>query len=157
MKGDVDNQAADRLAVAFKAGERPAFRQLMLLTARDLRIYVASFTDSRQLVEEVLQDAYVAVFEHIQGYEPRGAFMAWLCRIARNRLLDHWRQSRRHGALNADDVEIAIADSGLQDLEDANSRAAASSRLRACLDQLAPRARKLVQGRHLEERSLDEL
>ncbi|MBA3708507.1 MAG: sigma-70 family RNA polymerase sigma factor [Planctomycetes bacterium] len=147
----------ERLALAWQAGDRAAFRELVLRTGSDLRIYVASFCDSRELVDEVLQQTYVALFERIGRYQPRGLFLAWIQRIAHNFLMDHWRRRRRQATLEGDALDLAVVDSGLADLEQSEERAAQSLRLRSCLNALSPRARTLIEYRHLEGRTVAEL
>jgi len=155
--GEDHDADVERLALAWQAGDRAAFRDLVLATGRELRIYVAAHCDSGELVEEVLQETYVACFERIAQYKPQGAFIAWLKRIARNRLVDHWRERRRLASLDGDEIETALADSGLTDLDDADERAAASARLHRCLDRLSPRARALIERRHLQSQPLADL
>ena len=48
-------------------------------------------------MEDVVQEIFLAAFEHIQRFEPRrGAFSSWLYRIARNRCLNEFKKKREH-------------------------------------------------------------
>jgi len=55
----------------------------------------------RQMAEEVLQDTYLALWQHALVFDPRqGSLLAWLSTIARNRAVDRLRQlSRRLRAI----------------------------------------------------------
>lgn len=147
----------ERLALAWRGGDREAFRALVLATARELRLHVAAGCDSAELVEEILQRAYVTLFERIAQYRGGGTFLPWLKAIARHHLADHWRERRRLATLDDDAMATAVAADAEDGLERLDERAHATRRLAACLDRLQPRARALIERRHLEGRPLAEL
>jgi RNA polymerase sigma-70 factor (ECF subfamily) len=147
----------DALAVAWQRGDRAAFRELVLRLQTPLRIYVSSFSVSTEQVEEILQETFVTCFEKIAQYQPRGAFAAWLKTIARNHLMDHWRERRRLAELDQDVALTLIAGAELDDLETPEPAAARSARLARCLEKLPQRSRTLIERRHLHERPLAEL
>ena len=158
----MDAAAIDLLACAWQQGDREAFTALVLELQGELRLYVSSCSDSRELVEEILQETFVTCFHKIGLYQPRGTFLAWLRTIARNHLIDHWRERRRCASLEGDLAEQLLAAAGLSDLEgdpdqDHEQRSLQSRRLHRCLDALAPRARALIERRHLDSRPLAEL
>lgn len=50
----------------------------------------------RHMAEEVLQDTYLALWQHASVFDPRqGSLLAWLSTIARNRAVDRLRQVGR--------------------------------------------------------------
>jgi RNA polymerase sigma-70 factor (ECF subfamily) len=152
-----ENDEIERLAEAWKGGDRRAFEELIRLLHRRLRIHIAAFCDSRELVDEVLQQTFVTCFQRIGSFTQRGAFISWMTAIARNHLRHHWRE-RRHCARLTDDVaEQVIAESGLDDLERHEEAAARSRRLAGCLDRLPQRSRALIERRHLDQRPLAEM
>jgi RNA polymerase sigma-70 factor (ECF subfamily) len=147
----------DALALAWQRGDRAAFTQLVLRTQGELRIHVAAFCDSREQVEEILQESFVTCFHKIGLYQPRGTFLAWLKAVARHHLIDHWRERRRVAALDGDLAEGLVADSGLADLDDPARADERTARLKQCLDRLPGRSRALIERRHLDQRPLAEL
>jgi RNA polymerase sigma-70 factor (ECF subfamily) len=147
----------DALAVAWQRGDRNAFRELVLRLQTPLRIYISSFSVSTEQVEEILQETFVTCFEKIARYEPRGTFAAWLKAVARNHLIDHWRERRRLAELDQDVALTLIADSELDDLDEPEPAVERSARLADCLGKLPQRARTLIERRHLQERPLAEL
>lgn len=63
----------------------------------------------RQSAEEVLQDTYVALWQHALVFDPRqGSLLAWLSTIARNRAVDRLRQLGRR--LHAVPLGTVLAD-----------------------------------------------
>ncbi len=55
--------------------------------------------------EEVLQETFLAVAEHLRQYEPQGKFRPWLMRIVRNSCLNRLAAERRR--------RVALAAAGL--------------------------------------------
>ncbi|MFN3485943.1 MAG: RNA polymerase sigma factor, partial [Planctomycetota bacterium] len=90
MSGDVET-----LARRVKGGDRQAFAELYAATQRELRIFVSAYAASPEMVDEVLQAAYVSCWHSIGNYEPRGTFLAWLKGIARHHLLKALREQSR--------------------------------------------------------------
>jgi RNA polymerase sigma-70 factor (ECF subfamily) len=78
------------------AGDRRAFTRLY----RDLHPLVARFVarrvDSRADAEELVAEVFRRVVEHLREFDPkRGSVRAWVLRIARNAVIDHYR-TRKH-------------------------------------------------------------
>jgi RNA polymerase sigma-70 factor (ECF subfamily) len=78
------------------AGDRRAFTRLY----RDLHPLVARFVarrvDSRADAEELVAEVFRRVVEHLAAFDPkRGSVRAWVLRIARNAVIDHYR-ARKH-------------------------------------------------------------
>ncbi len=148
----------DALAIKAQAGDRDAFRDLVLATQRELAISVAAHSASRELVEEVLQETYVTAFEKLVQYRPVGTFRPWLRTIARNHLFAHWRERRRVAEIEQDTLETLIADDGLAGMEHDDERHELESRrLAACLERLPERARTMLERRYCEAQPLDTL
>ncbi len=148
----------DALAIKAQAGDRDAFRDVVLATQRELAISVAAHSASRELVEEVLQETYVTAFEKLAQYRPEGTLRPWLRTIARNHLFAHWRERRRVAEVDHDVLETMIADDGLEGMErDDERHEKESTRLAACLERLPERARTMLERRYCEEQPLAQL
>ncbi len=62
-----------------------------------------------QAAEDLASDVMLKVLESIDGYRYRGPpFSAWVFRIARNKLIDLYRQRKRNGQLNLWDPPAVI-------------------------------------------------
>lgn len=92
-----------------------AFRALYDATSPKLFGFALRITGKRELAEEALQDAFVAIWHSAAGYQQQlSAPMTWMTTIVRNKALD---QLRRHagdvaidGALFDSDVIAALQD-----------------------------------------------
>ncbi|WP_220196044.1 RNA polymerase sigma factor [Ktedonospora formicarum] len=55
-----------------------------------------------QLAEDMLQEAFVAVWQHAITYAPKaGSVKTWLCSIIHHRAIDYIRKANRRSALNS--------------------------------------------------------
>lgn len=146
----MEAQELDVLAVRAQAGDREAFRALVMATQTTVRVAIAWRVSSRDLVEEVLQETYVIAFQRLPHYRPEGTFVPWLKGIARIQIAKELHARRRHVALAGDAVDRALMPADPDDSGDADDGAVAAA-LRDCLAQLAPRARLLVERRYAED------
>ncbi|MDX2200916.1 MAG: RNA polymerase sigma factor [Phycisphaerae bacterium] len=89
----MDERQLELLAKA-QAGDPAAFDRLLLGLHARLRAHIDRRIPAELArtihADDVLQDAYVSVFQQLSGFSPRGddALFAWVVRIAENRLLD---------------------------------------------------------------------
>lgn len=83
------------LLAAVSRGDRAAFKELYDRTASKLLGVVLRIVRDRALAEEVLQDAYVKIWQNAATYAPGLARpMTWMIAIARHRAIDVIRKSR---------------------------------------------------------------
>jgi RNA polymerase sigma factor (sigma-70 family) len=151
----MESRSLDELAVAARGGDRVAFHELMRATLPEVRLFIAARAYSLELVEEVLQATYVAGFESLPRYEPRGTLLPWLKGIAYNRLRRELDNRARHAH---DPLEQLIAGEGAHQLDDAPAADDDTlARMRRCLERLAPRARELLERRHIAGEPVDGL
>ena len=97
--------ADDRLLLERTAkGDKEAFRAFYDRYVRRVVAVVRRKVFDPQIVEEVVQDVFVAVWSSAPRYRQElGEPEAWLNGLVRNKLADHWRRVRRVGvALGVD-------------------------------------------------------
>ena len=97
-----------------KAGDTSDFEHLVRWYQGPLFRIVGNLVDG-SMVEDLVQDVFLAAFEQIQGFDPqRGTFRSWIYRIARNRALN--ARKKKHEQLMADMPNIADQRTPCQDL-----------------------------------------
>jgi RNA polymerase sigma-70 factor (ECF subfamily) len=143
----MDPQAIDALAIRAQAGDREAFRVLVMETQSAVRLTIAWRACSQDMVEEVLQATFVAAFQSLQAYRPEGTFAAWLKGIARNLIAKELQSRRRQVELHGNLVDRALLTPETDDHDDDGVVAA----LQDCLTHLSPRARLLVERRYADD------
>jgi RNA polymerase sigma-70 factor (ECF subfamily) len=87
-------QLADLLARCALRDQR-AFATLYRFSSAKLFAIAVRITRRRDWAEEVLQEAFVNIWNHADGYNPaKSAPMTWMTSIVRNRALDWLRRPR---------------------------------------------------------------
>jgi RNA polymerase sigma-70 factor (ECF subfamily) len=90
------------LVHAAKQGDMAAFEHLVARhTAMIFRVAMHIMA-SREDAEEVVQDAFLRAFQHLQDFEGRARFSTWLTRIAVNAALMKLRNLRRATTISLD-------------------------------------------------------
>ncbi len=152
----MDGSHLDELAMRARGGDRQAFHDLMRDTMQEVRLFIAARAYSLELVEEVLQATYVACFESLARYEPRGTLLPWLKGIAYNRLRRELESRTRHA--HVDELERLLVGETARQVDDApGPDEAVLAALLRCLERLGPQARELLELRHSHDVSIDTL
>lgn len=86
-----------------RAGDRPAFEQLVRRHADRLYAVLLRYTGSREEAEEATQEAFVRAWRRIDGFRGHSQFFTWLYRIGINEAKR--RAERRPGAGRVADGE----------------------------------------------------
>lgn len=73
------------------AGDTASFELIMRRYNRRLYRIARSVLRNDADAEDVVQDAYIRAYEHLPGFEGKGAFSAWLSKIALNEALGRLR------------------------------------------------------------------
>src|SRR5678816_3197616 len=84
---------ADVVALA-QQGRDAAFRELVRRYERPVFSLIFRMVRDRELAEDLAQDTFVKVLNHIDRYRPEFKLSSWLFKIANNVAIDHLR--KRH-------------------------------------------------------------
>lgn len=126
---------AEALARAGR-GDRAAFREVYDATSAKLMGVTLRILRDRQLAEDVLQDAYLTVWNKAATFDAaRASPITWLVTIARNRAIDRLRSSAVRRTSDGIDAAAEIADDGPTPAE-ATERRDEARRLGDCLGEL---------------------
>jgi RNA polymerase sigma-70 factor (ECF subfamily) len=88
----------EELVQRMRQGESAAGETLCRRYHQSLFRYLQRLTKSESLAEELFQQTWVSVLEHLDRFDPGSSaagFKAWLFRIATNKANDHWRSRGR--------------------------------------------------------------
>jgi RNA polymerase sigma-70 factor (ECF subfamily) len=88
-----------------RGGDGAAYELLMRRYNQRMYRAVRAILGDEADVEDVMQDAYLAAYRELGGFEGRARFSTWLIRIAVNRALDRRRRSGRAVALDESALE----------------------------------------------------
>lgn len=102
----IDSRFSDsQLVSLYQTGNEEAFE--MLLHRHKSRIYTAIYliVRDRYEAEDLLQDTFIKAVNTIKSgrYNEEGKFLPWICRIAHNLAIDHFRRNRRYPEITLED------------------------------------------------------
>ena len=149
------------LVAAAKRGDRPAFEELWERYSSSTFRLVYRITNNRDDAEDVVQDAWMKAYVHLQRFNGEAKFSTWLTRIAINSALMILR-SKRDRPENA--MEFAngeswqkweIADQA-QDIEKLYAQHCRAERLRQAVSRLRPSLRSVVEIYHFDNISVND-
>lgn len=137
--------------LASLAGDAGCYRTLLSELTQHLGRYFQRrlHPDLAHQVDDLIQETLVAIHTRRMTYDPGRAFTAWVYAIARYKLVDVLRRSRRERHVPIDDVADFITD------EAASAQPnAVHSDLDAMLTTLPEQTRKLIRSVKIEGQSI---
>lgn len=144
---DAGNAELARLLARVALRDAAALREVYRLTSAHLLGLAMGVLERRDRAEDVLQEAFLNVWNHAGAYNPAVATpMTWLINIVRNKAIDKLRvgKAERAATVELDDEAFAIADDaarGPQQLLDAGLKRA---RIDACMAELTAGQRQAI-------------
>ena len=90
------NQPFEKIIEAVQKGDMDAFERLYNASAQKFRAYLYPMLKNDQDIEDVLQEAYVYIYQNLDKLEGPDVFLAWGKSICRNIALHHLRTTKRH-------------------------------------------------------------
>jgi RNA polymerase sigma-70 factor (ECF subfamily) len=157
---------ADLVALAQK-GRESAFRELIRRYERPVFSLIFRMVRDRETAEDLSQDTFIKVLNHLDKYRPEFRLSSWLFKIANNVAIDYLR--KRHvetvsidgspHAATAAEIEstsfevVARQETALEELE-ARELGGAIER---AIAGLRPEYRSCILLRHVEGRSYEEI
>lgn len=142
---DVSQASDEALCGLIREGRTDLFADLMRRNNRRLYRAIRSILDDEAEVEEVMQEAYVAAYQHLGAFRGESRFSTWLLRIGVHAAL---AQRRRAGRIANEEPDEALAAPGaspetkaarrqlLESVEDAVGRLPATYRSVLVLRQI---------------------
>lgn len=136
MADEVDDAVVERA----RAGDQRAFAELVRHYDRRLRALAFRLLQSRDAMDDALQEAYVKAYRALPTFRTGAAPGTWLYRIVYNACLDELRRQRRRPAQPFDDEGLErLAQGGTEPGADAGvSGLTADAALEAALARLPP-------------------
>jgi len=157
---------ADVAALA-KDGREAAFRELIRRYERPVFSLIYRMVRDREAAEDLAQETFVKVLNHIDRYRPEFKFSSWLFKIANNITIDHLRKRQLdtvsidgspHAATAAEAAatSLDLAARGETPLDELEARELGTAIERA-IAGLRPEYRACIMLRHVEGRSYEEI
>lgn len=159
-----DPHTDNELARAWlRSGSEAAARELVRRLHPRVGGIVRSHLSKRDAIEDLVQEVFIRVFDHLSGYDFRQPLEHWVSRITLNVCRNRHRHESTRPELRAADLTEAeqaflLDATPLLDQTDHNQRkAAANSLIERIFIQLAPDERLILTLFELEGRSASEV
>jgi RNA polymerase sigma-70 factor (ECF subfamily) len=105
-------EQVDDIPILVKAArEDPtAYSRLYKHYVQPIYRYLYSRVGTVHDAEDLTSQTFITAYESLARYREQGFFSAWLFRIARSKLMDHFRAIRRHARLDAAEGIVMVQD-----------------------------------------------
>ncbi len=164
---DLPNLPDADVARLAQQGREAAFRELVRRYERPVFSLVFRMVRDSAVAEDLAQDTFIKVLNHVDKYRPEFKFSSWLFKIANNVAIDHLRRRQLDtismdgspNAATAADVEATsfdIADKSESALEAMEAKELGSA-IEQAIGALRPEYRACIMLRHVEDRSYEEI
>jgi len=159
-----DSSRKDRVLVdAALAGDQQAYQQLVDKYQRALYFHILKLVRNRDVVDDLVQEAFLKAFDCLESYNRQYAFSTWIYRIATNHTIDYLRK-KKLSTLSID--EPVQGKDGEMHME-LTDEAASTDRdvivkqrrkmVRDAVEALPEKYRLVVRMRHMQEMSYEEI
>ena len=136
-----------QLVARCRRGDPAAWDELVERFSRYVyAIAVQAFRLSPSDAEDVFQEVFARVYEHLNRLRSDDAIRPWIAQLTRRLCIDRIRASRREGVAVEEDEEPAEVDEALTSLDDAMS-------VRAALDAIGDPCRDILNRFFCEDES----
>ncbi len=114
-------EAEQDIVAAAKKGDSASFGKLYDHYVKPIYRFIAVKVSVRQEAEDLTHEVFLAAWQKLPGFTFQGfPFSSWLYRIARNRVIDHYRTRKQH-------ADISEVDEGLLGIIDSHEAGVDSS------------------------------
>ena len=139
------------LVTLIAAGDKNAMRTLFTRHSARVFRFLLRIVDGAATAEDLVSETFIEVWRQAGRFEARSKASTWLLGIARHKALSSLRQ-RRFDQLDEDAAALVPDPAG--DPEAAAQRQSRAAVLRACLRQLPPPQRELLDLIYYHEQSI---
>jgi RNA polymerase sigma-70 factor (ECF subfamily) len=121
-----------------RRGDPDAWAQLVERFSRYVyAISVQAFRLGRDDAEDVFQEVFARVYEHLDRLRSDDAIKPWIAQLTRRLCVDRLRAARREGPAAAEELEPAAGDETVEELDQALT-------VRECLEEVGDPCRDIL-------------
>ncbi|MBW3656524.1 MAG: sigma-70 family RNA polymerase sigma factor [Gemmatimonadetes bacterium] len=155
------------LVTRAQLGSEKAYRELLDRYQRPVFSIIFRMIRDREQAEDLAQETFVRVFNHIGRYDPRYKFSSWIFKIATNLTIDWIRRKElktvsidgSRNAVTSDEMEasaitIVSEDENPEELLEAKEL---GEEIEEAIGKLRPEYRAAILLRHVEGREYQEI
>lgn len=98
----------DAIVDGCKKADRRAQEQLFRQYYGKLMGVCLRYIHDQDSAQEVVQEAFIKIFERIDGYDSTGSFEGWMKRIVANAAIDSYRKHKKDAILSDNDNDFKV-------------------------------------------------
>jgi len=153
----------DTLVKKAIGGDEAAYKKIVDKYERALYFHILKMIKDREQVEDLVQETFVKAFDNLNTYSTNYAFSTWLYRIATNHTIDYLRKKKLKTLSIDEPVNTKDGDMEMQLPDQSAStdrsiiRKQRQKIVRNAIDDLPEKYRKVIEMRHMEEKSYQEI
>lgn len=159
-----ESRAEDsRLIRAALRGDNAAYERLMKKYHDAIYTFIYRMIHDKHQVEDLTQEAFIKAFGSLASFNDEFAFSTWLYKIATNNSIDYIRKRKLQTYSIDKPVDAAEGEYSFE-LPDEDSETdhdiisdQRAKLLNAAINKLPEKYRKVIQLRHVDEKSYDEI
>lgn len=155
------------LVVLARTGSEKAYRELLDRYQRPVFSLIYRMVRDREQAEDLAQETFVKVFNHLESFNPKYKFSSWIFKIASNLSIDHLRKKEPEtvsldGSRHATTAEETEASRIQVESRDENPEQFVEARelgaeIEQAIGKLRPEYRTAIVLRHVEGRPYEEI
>lgn len=149
------------LVTLYIAGTENAFEQLVNRHKNKVYTTIYLIVKDSYTAEDLLQDTFIKAIHTMKSgrYNEEGKFSSWICRIAHNLAIDHFRKEKRSPMITLEDGSnvfnnLSFAEDSAESLQ---IREDTHTRLRELIQTLPQAQREVLMMRHYADMSFQEI
>ncbi|TDR23868.1 RNA polymerase sigma-70 factor (ECF subfamily) [Marinicella litoralis] len=148
------NEIDDKTVKNATAGDKNAFRLIVLHYAQAVNRLAYRYTADASYAEDIAQETFIKAFQAIGRYQAQAKFSTWLLRITTNSAIDYLRKANRQMAQSLDEegAQREITDHSM----DTGDRLDLNRRLSDAMSDLSDVERLAITMKHHQGYSIDE-
>lgn len=144
-----------KLMIGIAGGDSKCFESLMLKYQKLVFGYSLKMLKNKQKAEDVTQEAWMRVIKNSQNFSQAGSVKAWILSIARNLVIDEFRQNKKW--IDLDDENWAAIEDPQTDLEELFSAAEKAAALAKAFADLTENQKIILSMVLIEELNQSEV
>jgi len=161
LRAPTEQEQDVQLVARAQRGDIAAFGNLVRTHEHAVCAVVSRMLDSRDDVDDVVQDVFVTAFRSMPSFKGNAAFSTWIYRIAVNTTIKQMRRAKVRKAVAIDDPDAGLAErlaaDSFQGPEVAAERKLQGESIRRAIQTLPDKHRAVVVLHYYENLSCDEI
>jgi RNA polymerase sigma-70 factor (ECF subfamily) len=150
------NPSDNDLVKKVRKGEQDAFKVLYLKYSDLLFAYIIhNLSNNQDIAPDIWQETWCIAVEKLDNFQFKSSFFTWLCAIAKNKIYDYYRQTKRQDSfVSAGKIHFDIDSEEIEnELIDVETR----SDVVTVLANLTDKYNYLLKAKYIENKSTDEI